>query len=285
MGPNSAARKLLKRILFPLLNGRIYQYIQGASKAWDTRTGHWTEPELDLIPFAVRPGDTALDLGANFGLYTYHLSRTVGPSGRVYAFEPVPFTFNSLRLASKLQSLRNVELVEKGCNDKAGRITFSVPLQSSGALSAGQAYIGGRDDDRAGKEGQVRWRETREVVCEVVALDEFLPTLKDLSLIKCDIEGAELHAFRGGQNLIKQHLPTVICEINPWFLEGFGLRLEDLTGFFFEKGYELYHYRIGASGGRLWPVDVEEIVEDNYVFIHPARRDRFNSLLAQGNQK
>jgi FkbM family methyltransferase len=280
MPANSAARRLLKQALFPILNGRAYQYVQGASKAWDTRAGNWSEPELDLIPFAVRKGDTVLDLGANFGMYAYHLSRAVGPTGRVYAFEPVPSTFSALRVATRLLRLRNVELIEKGCSETNGEITFTVPLQSSGALSAGQAYIGGRNDERAGKEGQVRWQGTQDVVCQVVALDDYLPPVEELSLIKCDIEGAELFAFRGAAQLIKKHRPSIICEINPWFLEGFGLELDDLTRFFLDQDYNLYHYRVNNCHRQLRPVRLEDIIEDNYVFIHPSRLKRFDGLLA-----
>jgi len=100
MGANSLARRLLKKVLFPFLDKRGYQLIQCVAKAWDIRTGSWSEPELDLIPFAVQKGESVLDIGANYGLYTYHLSRAVGPSGRVYAFEPVPFTTATLRLVS-----------------------------------------------------------------------------------------------------------------------------------------------------------------------------------------
>ena len=152
-------------------------------------------------------------------------------------------------------------------------------MQASGAFAAGQAYIGGRRDDREGKETQVRWAGTKEVVCEVVSLDDFLPELDELSLIKCDIEGAELFAFRGAKKLIGKHLPTVICEINPWFLEGFGVQLEELTGFFLGQGYGLYFYRVDNGRGVLHPVKVADVVEDNYVFIHPRRLERFASLL------
>ena len=158
-------------------------------------------------------------------------------------------------------------------------ITFTVPVQASGAMAAGLAYIGGRDDDRAGKEKQVRWQATRDVTCEVVALDEFLPAVERLSLIKCDVEGAELFAFRGAERLIERHLPSVICEINPWYLEGFGVRLEELTDFFFAKGYALYHYAADGGRGRLREVEVSELSEDNYTFIHPSRRGRFAALL------
>lgn len=170
-------------------------------------------------------------------------------------------------------------LFEKGCSEEAGRISFAVPVQASGAYAAGQAYIGGRRDDRKGKETQVRWSGTKEVICEVVALDDFLPEIEDLSLIKYDVEGAELFAFRGARKIISKHLPTIICEINPWFLEGFNVRLEDLIAFFFEFGYRLYHYRTDEGGPALFPVELKDVVEDNYLFIHPQALSRFSSLL------
>src|SRR5919112_1934529 len=82
MGANSAARRLVKKALYPVLNEHTYRYLQAASKAWDIRSGKWTEPEVDLLPLAVRAGDTALDIGANFGLYCHHLARVVGAGRR-----------------------------------------------------------------------------------------------------------------------------------------------------------------------------------------------------------
>ncbi|HKP44990.1 MAG TPA: FkbM family methyltransferase [Pyrinomonadaceae bacterium] len=277
MPANSALRRATKRVLHGFLGDSSYKYFQAVSKAKDIRNGSWSEPELDLIPVAMKPGETALDLGANFGLYSYHLGKI---AGKVYAFEPVPFTFETLSLVARLLRFRNVELIEKGCAEQAGKISFEVPVQTSGAYAAGQAYIGGRRDDREGKEQQVRWAGTKQVECEVVKLDEFLPRIDRLSLIKCDIEGAELFAFRGAQKMIAKHLPSVICEINPWFLEGFNIRLEELLSFFTEQGYGLYFYRRENGKGKLEPVSKEQVVEDNYIFIHPDRLSRFSSLLA-----
>jgi FkbM family methyltransferase len=260
----------------PLLNDHTYSYLQGVAKVMDIKNGTWYEPEIDLIRYAVRPGDVVLDLGANFGVYAYHLSKAVGAAGRVYAFEPIPFTSRTLALVIRMLGLRNVTLVSKGCSDRAGSVEFTLPIQDSGAPSAGQAYIGRRNDARPGAETQVRWNQTRQVTCEVVALDEFLPELKSLSLIKCDIEGAELLAFRGAARLIETHRPSVICEINPWFLDGFGLRLEDLVGFFTERGYRLYRY---TPEKKLVDVSLREVVEDNYVFVHADRLPQFSSLL------
>jgi FkbM family methyltransferase len=281
VGANSLARRVLKRTIYPLVGESAYQAVQAAAKAWDIRSGSWSEPELNLIPFAVRAGETVLDIGANFGVYAYHLSRAVGRAGRVYAFEPVPFTFRTLEKVGRLLRFRNVELVPKGCSERSGPVAFRIPLQRSRAMSAGQAHLARRNDDRAGKETQVRWAETREVWSEVVALDEFLPRLSELSFIKCDIEGAELFAFRGAQKTIEAHCPSVVCEINPWFLEGFGLEVRDLTAFFFAREYALYRYEVAGGRGMLRPCAEADVVEDNYVFLHPRRRDRFASLLTR----
>jgi methyltransferase, FkbM family len=274
---DSFLRRTIKAGLHPLLNERTYSYLQGVAKAIDIRNGKWYEPEIDLISLAVQRGDAALDIGANYGVYTYHLSRAVGPSGHVYSFEPVPFTHRTLMFVTRLLRLRNVTIVPKGCSDAGGQVEFAVPIQQSGALSAGQAHIGRRNDDRSGHESQVRWSRSARVQCEVVALDQYLPALKSLSLIKCDIEGAELLAFRGAARTIETHRPSVICEINPWFLDGFGIRLEDLSAFFADRGYRLYRY---TPERRLREIlSLNEVVEDNYVFLHVDRLPSFAALL------
>lgn len=279
MGANSAIRKAVKTILYPVANDKTYKYVQAISKAWDIKKGTWIEPEIDLLEIALSEGDTTLDIGANFGIYAHYMSKAVGKSGKVFSFEPVPFTFETLKVVAKLLGFsHNVELVEKGCGDENGTIQFSVPTQESGAFSTGQAYIEGRNDDRDGKEKQVRWHGTKTVDAQIVRLDDFLPEIKSLPLIKADIEGAELFCFRGAEKLIDKHLPTTVCEINPWFLEGFGITLQELTDFFTGKGYKIFHYK-NTNGKRLREIKIEEIVEDNYVFIHPSRIETFKGLI------
>jgi FkbM family methyltransferase len=275
VGADSLARRIIKRVIYPVMTEDRYSYFVAVSKAWDIRTGDYPERELDLIPLLARSDDVVLDIGANFGYYSYPLSRAVGPAGRVYAFEPVPFTHRTLQTVARLLRLRNVEIIAKGCSDRPGMITFEVPLQANGAMSTGLAYVGGRKHEHAGRETQVRWKATREVVAEVVRLDDFLPSLPDLPFIKIDVEGAELFAFRGAEHTISTHRPTVLCEINPWYLAGFGSSADELTSFFVSKGYQLYRY----DNGRLTMISPSAVVERNYVFLHPSRAVRLRSVL------
>jgi FkbM family methyltransferase len=281
VGANSTARRAVKLVATRALGPTGYSWLQALAMAWDIRTGDWEEPEIGLIADVVRPGETAVDIGANYGSWSFHLDRAVGPTGRVYAFEPVPFTHAALRRVARLLRFRKVEIHAEGCGDQPGSLTFTVPVQDNGAISAGQAHLAGRDDQRDGRERHVRWDQEREVTCPVVRLDD-VGLVGDVSFVKCDIEGGELLAFRGARSLLVAHHPTVVAEINPWFLEGFGQAVDDLVGFFIELGYALY--RLDAPTGHLLPVAAADVVEANYVFVHPDRLDRLTRRLVGSSE-
>jgi FkbM family methyltransferase len=279
MGANSPLRKLVKKLLYPLLNERVYQVIQAVSMAQDIRTGSFRETELEVLPYAARAGENVLDIGANYGLYAHHLSKVVGPHGHVYAFEPVPFTAGTLRIVAALLRFRGVEVIEKGLSDQNGPVTFTLPTQESGAIAAGMAHIAGRDDQQGANAAfRGRYAGTREVTCQVVRLDDFLPASTQVSFIKMDIEGAELQALRGGEQVIDRCKPSVLIEINSGFLAGFGVKLDDLLQFFSGRGYRMFWW--DDKQRRLVAPTLGEKVDDNFFFIHPDRLDRFAGLLS-----
>ena len=278
MSANSVVRRAVKRVLAPVLNERSYGLVQAVSVARDIRAGNLSEPEVAVALAALHRGDVAIDLGANYGMYAVPMAHQVAPGGRVLAFEPVPSTAATLRLVCRLLRAGNVEILEKACGEERARVTFSVPLQASGAISAGQSHASERNDERPGREQHVRWPESREVTCEVVPLDRELDGVGEVALIKADIEGMELFAFRGAQEIIQRDLPIVISEINPWFLDGFDIRLDDLLDFFASRGYGFY--RLDDSARRLLAMTTAaDVVEDNYVFVHPSRADRLRAWL------
>jgi len=278
VGWNSALRRAAKHGLAPILPDRAYKVIQAASMARDIRSGAYFEPELEVALAALSPGDVALDLGANYGMYAVPMARRTGATGRVFAFEPVPFTADALSIVVRLLRAPNVDIRAQACGSIAGTATFSVPLQGSGAISAGQAHAGDRDDERPGHERHVRWEQSKQISCEVVKIDDALHDVRGVSLIKADIEGMELYAFDGARRIIERDLPTVITEINPWFLDGFGIHLIDLLEFFWTRGYKCYRYDEAAH--RLREVHgAEEVVEDNYVFVHARRADRLTDFM------
>ena len=53
------------------------------------RSGQLYEPETSLpVDLLLQPGDTFIDIGGHVGLYSMLAAGLVGPTGRVYVFEP-----------------------------------------------------------------------------------------------------------------------------------------------------------------------------------------------------
>jgi len=52
----------------------------------------WFEDEIKFVRRVLAAGDNAIDIGANYGVYALSMARAVGPSGRVWAFEPASRT-------------------------------------------------------------------------------------------------------------------------------------------------------------------------------------------------
>ena len=75
--------------------------------------GEFSESEVSMMRNFVRPGDTAIDVGANIGDLTLPLSRMVGDGGRIVAVEPNPEFFNVLCGNLALNQISNTMPVNK----------------------------------------------------------------------------------------------------------------------------------------------------------------------------
>src|SRR5262245_51422994 len=91
------------------------------------------EQEFRMLESMVSPGDWVIDVGANVGHYTAKLSRLVGASGRVIAFEPVPRTFELLTANARQFPHANVTLMNAALSDKPAAVCMDVPDCENGA--------------------------------------------------------------------------------------------------------------------------------------------------------
>jgi FkbM family methyltransferase len=272
--PETAWRDAAKRVLWRLLSRRGYQRMLAYSKARDFASGRFREPELDLVAALVEPGDVAVDVGANHGMWTLALSRAVGGAGRVYSFEPVPFTFGVLSAVARRGRLANVTLVNKGCSDREATMEMTVPLQGSGAGDDLQAHLAHRNGEADGDAG-----ESVQVSCEVTTLDSALAGVEGVSLLKLDIEGAELLALRGAKALIARERPAIVCEVDAEFLAGFGQEPRDVVEFLGQWGYEAHRY--DGKARRLEPVaEPARIGHANVLFLTPAQGEKLSGFHA-----
>src|SRR5688572_13621160 len=77
----------------------------------------WAEAETRLFRELIRPGMVVVDVGANIGYFSLLASTLVGPTGRVYAFEPDPVNCALLRKNVRLNRVTNIEVIESALSD------------------------------------------------------------------------------------------------------------------------------------------------------------------------
>lgn len=176
----------------------------------------------------VQPGMTMLDIGAHVGYYTRRYAPIVGTHGRIFAFEPHPRTF--AMLSRNVKALAHVTPIQAALAETEGTAVLHdyLIMSASGSLhydetmvALQQAHM--RTGDVAPRIGQEFTPQTFTV--RTAPGDDLLATygVKQVDVIKMDIEGAEISALRGLRQLIT-HSPglKLVMEYNPAALTAFG---------------------------------------------------------------
>jgi FkbM family methyltransferase len=195
--------------------------------------------------------DTVLDVGANVGFYTITLARQK-PETKIYAFEPIPATFDYLQKNIELNAVTNARLYNFGLSDQEEQKFFYFSPEIS--VNASSARL----NDVA---------SARIVVCWVKRLDDFVKSEGlAVDFIKCDVEGAELLVFRGGVETLRTDRPIIMTEMHRKWSAQFHYHPNDMIGFLGGLGYQCFT----AEGTDLRPFYVMEdgTQETNFFFFH-----------------
>lgn len=134
--------------------------------------GEYSDAEHRLAAMLVEAGDTVVEAGANIGAHTVPLARTVGPAGRIHAFEPQRVVHDLLAHNLAANRIGNVVLHCSAVGEAPGHIGVPVP-----------------DYGRAGNFGAVSMGTFAGEVVPVETVDGL--GLDRLGLLKADVEGME----------------------------------------------------------------------------------------------
>lgn len=177
----------------------------------------------------LKPGMTFVDIGANIGLYSVIAAHCVGPTGRVFAFEPQQGLAERFWENMKLNRLDNVIHEPVALGRTPGTATL---FQLSG--DDGRATLRLRPEERSvGRVAVVTVRTLSDVLREheVVSVDG----------MKIDVEGGELDVLEGSQDWMTVAPPRfIIFECIKMLLARFGHRSQDLIDFLRGYGYTVY---------------------------------------------
>src|SRR5262245_27344676 len=81
----------------------------------------WFEKEVYFLPKFLRPGMTAIDIGANIGVYSVPIARLVGPQGQVFAYEPASEPRTLLSQSRLLNQTSNLHIIPAAMSDHEGK--------------------------------------------------------------------------------------------------------------------------------------------------------------------
>jgi FkbM family methyltransferase len=193
------------------------------------------EPETRrLIERHLRPGGSAIDVGANVGVHTLAMARRAR-HGRVVACEPNPEVRSRLLANIDRNVCTNVVVDPRVVSESIGDRTLRLPPVGHGNF--GVARLGAQGTDR-------RWSE---VVVPSVTLDLLVEEMRlgRVDIVKIDVEGFEHQVLMGAHELLERDSPALLFEYAPSLWDSSGGDLGQLRERLGSLGYSIYEPRRG----------------------------------------
>jgi len=202
--------------------GDVIQRMVYVYGVWEPEISAWASGHL-------RPGDVAVDVGANTGYFSLLCSVAVGESGIVHSFEPVPSINAHLVKNLSINSANNVFAHHVALAEVAGETEI---------FRASAENIGNSATE------QEPGSTTEGFVEKVRGDDLLLDVAPRIRLLKIDTEGDELRVLRGMPRTLSM-MPTgsaVLVEISPDKLALRGHSADDVIATIGD-GWEPYRLR------------------------------------------
>jgi FkbM family methyltransferase len=222
---------------------------------------------MALLPKLCRPDLISIDVGANYGIYSYYLSKY---SSRCIAFEPYP------RLASILrQGLGSrVEVHEVALSDHAGSTELRAVPDTTGLNTI---------EPTNPLESRLSKPEDIQVVqVDVRTLDGF--GLKNVGFVKIDVEGHEYEVLAGAEQTLVAHRPVILVEIEERHRKGGRDRVSGLLESINYSGFYLVEGALkpinGFDPSRLQNLALPDEYIRNFIFLPEHRVADFASMIA-----
>lgn len=190
--------KLLRKILLIIPNGMIVRILQGklSGKKWIKGSGvngYWLgsyeSEQVKIFEKEIKKGDVFFDIGANVGFYSLLAAELVGPSGKVFAFEPFPENFKYLKKHIEINNYKNIFPFEVAVSSETGIAFFG------GVINRSQGHL----------------INSNGLKVKTIAIDEWVKEnkLPIPNVMKIDVEGAEMSVLTGAKNTITNNHPTI----------------------------------------------------------------------------
>jgi FkbM family methyltransferase len=226
-------KKMLNNFRYPyicahpaLVNGKpIRFHINNPVEKFRLQKLGGEKEQLQDFLAQLKEDDVLYDIGASVGAWSIPAAMKL-PKGTVISFEPDPENQDRLENNFRLNRLENFRILPVAVGDKPGEME----LFTAGAYAASPSL---RPVNNI----------STSIKVKIETIDALLTEGKipRPTVVKIDIEGAEMMAIKGMANLLASaHKPRVLeLELHPKFLPSFGTNLTEIFQFLMDKGYLL----------------------------------------------
>ena len=223
----------------------------------------YEKSDSEMIMNLVGDAENILDIGANMGWYSINIAKAY-PDSMIYAFEPIPKTFEYLTRNVSINKVSNINIYPFGFSNEEKDIYFYYYPEGSG--NASSANVSEREDAQI-------------IKSNVRVVDDFAEKEGvTVDFIKCDVEGAELLVFEGALKTIERDRPIIFSEILRKWSAKFNYHPNKIINMLSDMGYRCFC----ANKENL--IEVKEItdntIETNFFFLHDVKhKNKIDNLL------
>ena len=251
----SLVKDLAYKTLDKVTLGRgVPRQIGGETIRFPAKWSRYYEADYEPATFQffrdnLEPGDTVLDIGGHIGLFAVATAKLVGPEGKVFTFEPTPFTRGVLQ-----------EVVEiNGCAE------FVEVRGEAVSAKCGEAVFFDTGEDISNANSLVRSElSKREIPITLVSVDEFVrERALTVDCLKIDVEGAEMDVLIGARQTFIEHRPVARLGLHPQFIVQNGQSLEEIWNCVAD--YKLDVFFGGAKAERDWFCSQHDLFDVNLI--------------------
>ena len=188
-------RELLKWSLYPftlpIKAGPLVGYKWIPSSGSRFLRGIYEPEKTEALCKIVARGDIVLDIGAHVGYFSVLMSSLVGPTGKIFSFEPRGINYTFLKKHLSKNNCSNVHVIKAAVGN-----------------TIGTAYM----DTRTGT-GTGKLHEAGNLAVKIISVDGFyreFPQYPPPSFMKIDVEGAEFEVLKGAEHTIRKFKPRIV---------------------------------------------------------------------------
>ena len=186
--------------------------------------------ELRFLWQFLEPGMVFFDVGAYHGIFSVLAAMRLSSRGQVVAFEPSPRERRRFELHIRMNRLREVRLEPYAVSTRTGSMKFFT-------------VTGGFASMNSLKLPEIQ-APVHETTAEAISLDEYLAQRKymRIDIMKIDVEGGELEAFRGAKLTLRSMRPIIICEVLDWVTRPWGYPAYEIVDCLRGEDYEWFEF-------------------------------------------